>query len=319
MKKQKLGMTIAVTPENQDVIERLVQWSRMIPTLYFLDLCTISHIKSSLERDAADASAEPRTLTWLRENDLPHNGFSYLPALMEKASDTNSNFDVNGLTEEAVRDLAALNSFFEHARVVEDINLASKYVADLKGVHPEILGPRYHEFLDHVNGLKLFNTIASSKRLKSAEAICEKAESLGIVKGHPLVLASVACVYGCVAAKKVLKFKKDPVEFSSSNALGDVQVIQRIGQLTKLVEQSQRGFARTGFVTDDKYLQDFYNFFFVNDVASEEGEDTTSTKYEMTIQADKLFPDLFDQNGVPKGDAENGEILKLYALFGVPN
>ncbi|MBX8603456.1 hypothetical protein [Pseudomonas cichorii] len=319
MKKQKFSMQIAVTPENQGLIDFYQQWSRMIPTLYFLDLCTISHIKDSLERDPGEGSPEPQTLAWLRENDLSHNGFSYLPALMEKASDTKSKFDVNGLIEEAARDLTALNSFFQHARVVEDINLASQYVADLKGIHPEILGPRYHDFLEYVNGLELFNAMAPGKRFKAAEAICEHATSLGIDKGHPLVLASVACVYGCVAAKKVLKFKKNPAEFSSSNALGDVQVIQRVGKLTKMVEQTHRGFARTGFVTDDRYLQDFYDFFFVNEVASEIGENTTSTKYEMTIQAYKLFPDLFDENREPKGDTENVEVLKLYALFGFPN
>lgn len=319
MKKQKFTMQIANTPENQEMIELIRQWSNIIPTLHFLDLCTISHIKTSLERDPNEASSEPRTLTWLRENDLPHNGFSYLPALMEKASDTKSNFDTEGLIDEAVRDLTALNKFFQNARVVEDITLASKYVSDLKGIHPEQLGPQYHEFLDYVNGVQLFNTIAPAKRLKVAEAICEKAASLGIYKGHPLVLASVACIYGCVAAKKVLKFKKDPGEFSSSNALGDVQVIQRVGKLTHLIEQDQQSFARTAFVTDDKHLQDFYDFFFINDVESVEDEDTTSTKYEMTIKADKLFPDLFEQNGEPKGDAENVEILKLYVLFGMPN
>ncbi|AZF34005.1 hypothetical protein C4J89_4568 [Pseudomonas sp. R4-35-07] len=319
MKKQQIRMQIPNTPENRAHLEFIRQWSQMIPTLFFLDLCTISHIKKSLERDSDGAPPEPKSLAWLRKNDLPHNGFSYLPALMEKASDAQSNFDVEGLTQEAIRDLTALKGFFKQARVLEDIDLASKYISTLKGIHPEILGPSYHDFLSFVNGLRIFNAIAPAKRYKAAQNICEKAASLSIHKGHPLILASLACIYGCVAAKKVLKFKDDPADFSPSNALGDVQVIQRVGQLTQLIEQNEREFARTQFVTDDRHLQDFYKFFFVNEVVSEEGNDSTSIKYEMTIQANMLFPDLFDEDGFAKGEAENEEILKIYALVGFPN
>lgn len=319
MKKQQFTMQIPVTPENRESIEFLRQWSQMIPTLFFLDLCTISHIKRSLERDPSGTASEPKSLDFLRQNDLPHNGFSYLPALMEKASDTESSFDVEGLTQEAIRDLTALKSFFKQARVVEGIDLASKYVSELKGIHPEMLGASYHDFLSFVNGLRIFNPVAPVKRLKVVENICEKAEILGIQKGHPLILASIACVYGCMAAKKVLKFKSDPADFSPSNALGDVQVIQRVGQLTKLIEQNERGFSRTHFVTDDRHLQDFYKFFFINDVVSEDGGSSTTTKYEMTVQAHLLFPDLFDETRRPKGEAENEEVLKIYALLGLPS
>ncbi|RMS85410.1 hypothetical protein [Pseudomonas savastanoi] len=318
MKKQQFTMQIANTPENRESLELLQQWSQMIPTLFFLDLCTVSHIKKFIERRPETTESEPSHLAWLRKNDLPQNGFSYLPALMEKASDTQSNFDVEGLTQEAIGDLTALKGFFKQARVIENADLASQYVTTLKGVHPELLGPSYHDFLNFVNGLRIFDTVAPDKRLKKAQDICAHAASLGIPEGHTLILASLACIYGCVAAKKVLKFKKDPAEFNSSNALGDVQVIQRVGHLTKLIERTERGFARTHFVTHDKHLQDFYKFFFINDVISEEGDDSTSTRYEMTIKADMLFPDLFDANGSPKGDAENEEILKLYALIGFP-
>ncbi|MFJ2287804.1 hypothetical protein ACIOUF_15790 [Pseudomonas iridis] len=319
MKKQQFSMKIPNTPENREFITLIKQWSDMIPTLFFLDLCTISHIKTSLECGSEGAPSEPKSLAWLRENDVPHNGFSYLPALMEKASDTQSNFDAEGLTQEAIRDLTSLKAFFKQARIVEDVNFASDYVETLMGIHPESLGASYHEFLNFVNGLRIFNTIASAKRLKAAKNICEKATSLGISKGHPLILASLACVYGCVPSKKVLKFKEDPAEFSSSNALGDVQVIQRVGKLTHMIEQNERGYPRAQFVTDDRHLRDFYKFFFVNEVVSLESDDTTTTKYEVTIQANMLFPDLFDEHGRPKGEAENAEILEIYALVGFPN
>lgn len=308
-------MQVQNTPE---VREFMRSWNQAIPTLYFLDLCTISHIKKSLERGVEETSSEPKTLPWLRGLDLPHNGFSYLPALMEKSSDTKSNFDVEGLTQEAIRDLTALKGFFKQARVVENIDLASEYVVNLKGIHPEQLGASYHEFLNFVNGLRIFNAIAPNKRFKAAQNICEKAASLSIHQGHPLVLASLACIYGCMSAKKVLKFKDNPADFSSSNALGDVQIIQRVGQLTQLITESERGFVRTQFVTDDMHLRDFYEFFFINEVTSEEVGESTAIKYEMTVKANLLFPDLYDEKGVPKGDAENEEILNIYALVGVP-
>lgn len=322
MKKQQFSMQIQVTPENREFIEFYQQWSTAIPTLFFLDLCTISHIKDSLERAPDDILTEPPSLADLRLNDLPQNGISYLPALMEKASDTNSNFSVEGLIDEAGRDLTALKRFFKHARLVESMELVSTYVTDLKGVHPEILGPSYHEFLNFVNSLQIFNKPAASKRLETVKAICDQAGSLGIHKGHPLILASLACIYGCVAAKKVFKFKQDPSKFSSSNALGDIQIIQRIGKLSQLIEEeggkTAGGFLRTNFVTDDTYLKDFYKYFFINEVTSDEIGDSTSTTYEMTVKADKLFPDIFNEDGAVKGDAENEELLKIYAFVGFP-
>lgn len=322
MKKQQFSMRIQVTPENREFIEFYQQWSAAIPTLFFLDLCTISHIKDSLKRDPDDTSAEPPSLAALRLNDLPQNGISYLPALMEKASDTDSNFSVEGLIEEVGRDLNAMRRFFKHARLVESMELASTYVTDLKGVHPEILGPSYHEFLNLVNGLQIFNKITASKRIKTVKAICDQAASLGIHTGHPLVLASLACIYSCVAAKKVLKFKKNPNEFSSSNALGDIQIIQRVGKLSQLIEEKGRktpgSYLRTQFVTDDTHLKDFYKYFLINDVISEENGDSTTTTYKITVKADQLFPDLFNEDGSVKGDAENEELLKIYAFVGVP-
>lgn len=321
MKKHQLTVSIPNTPEYRDFMGVIQQWSKEIPTLFFLDLCTISKIKKSLARDLSESPEESETLAELRYNDLPQNGFSYLPALMEKASDTKSNFDVEGLKEEAIRDLTAMRSFFKNANVYEPDEFVSNYVAELKEVHPEILGPKYHEFLNYINNLKIFNNIAVEKRFGAAKKICDEASRLGVTKGHPLILAALACVYGCSPAKKVLKFKNNPEEFSSSNALGDIQIIQRVGTLSQMVEESAQAgnapYFRTKFVTHDKHLNDFYRYFFINEVISDEGEDSTENRYEMTVKADKLFPDLFGEDGFAKGESENEEVLKIYYLLGV--
>ncbi len=318
MKKQQFNIQVPNTSENRASLDLIQQWSQTIPTLFFLDICTISHIKKSLAFGSNGEFLETKLLASLRNNDLPHNGISYLPALIEKASDANSKLCEEWLKQEVVRDLTALKEFFKQARVEETIEIVTDYISNLKGIHPELLGHNYLEFLSFVNGMRVFNTIERTKRFKVAQTICKKAASLDIYKGHPLILASLACIYGCVAAKKVLKFKADPAKFNPSNALGDVQTIQRIGQLTRLIEKNKTNYIRTQFVTDDRHLQDFYKFFFINEVISEEGDDFTATKYEMTIQANMLFPDLFSESGAAKGETEDEEILKIYTLVGFP-
>lgn len=321
MKKIQISFTVPHTPDNQEALGFFAQWSASIPTLFFLDLCTISHIKAWLQQDLKGTVSEPPSIKFLRRNDVAHNAISYLPALMEKSSDMRSNFTTHGLLEEARRDLNALQSFFKSARVYETAEFAEQWIRELKGIHVEKLGPSYHEFLDYLNALQLFNKISPAKRIDITKAICGRARDLKISNAHPVVLIAIACIYGCVSAMKVMKFKRNPKEFSSSNALGDIQAIQRVGKLTQLVapqDATPGGFVRTSFVTDDGHLRRLYKFFFVNEVTESKHAEFAMTTFQITVKANKLFPDLYGPDNELKGEAQQLELMKIQYLLGLP-
>jgi hypothetical protein len=315
MRKETFTLRFAATPENQATFDVIRRWHNSIPTAYFLDICSIDAVKEYMRTKSYRNKQDENTIAALREVDLPHNGISYFPALMEKASDQRSNFNADSLIEEAYRDCDALSSFYQHAALLEPREFVSEYIAEMFGGHLEILGPNYHDFLNFANAQNL-SEVAANNRLKAAKVICDKAGELGIKKSHPLVLGTISCIYECAAARGVMKFRKNAEKFKSSNALGDIQLIQRVAKLTKLIEEAApRGgrYARAGFLTSDKGLKDFYSYFFVNEVVT----DSTGSSDELavTVKAPQLFWSLHNAEGSLKSEKHYKELLKLYELL----
>jgi len=194
------------------------------------------------------------------------------------------------------------------------------YIRELKGAHPETLGESYHAFLNFVNATGIYNSLASNKRMGVAKSICDKADELKISRFHPVVLASLACIYGCLPAKNVIKFKKNIDDFNSSNALGDIQLIQRIGVLAQEIEEAGRNgsgsYLRTCFITADVGLEKFYSFFNVNEVKTELNEDGSKNEFSVTVKSHYIFPDLYASAGELRDSECERELIKIYELIG---
>lgn len=319
--KQQITMNILNTPENQDSLKFIQNWSRMIPTMFFLDICTISHIKDFLYGSIEAKTKAEKFINPLREIDAEHNGISYFPALLEKSSDQNSKFTVEQLIEEVNRDLDALGKFFQKAKIVEKKDFSRNLVQECKKVHPEIDGPIYHKFLLFANELGIHNTVKNDKKLELVEALCSKADKLGMQKHHPIVIAVIGCVYGCLSAKAVIKFKENIEKFNVNNALGDIQVIQRIGRLSQAVEDAAKSgkgkYVRTIFITDDVGLRDFYTIFFVNEVKTTLTDTGSTNEITLTLKSKYIFPDIFDEDGNVKGKSGEEELNDIYKLIGI--
>ncbi|WP_040067950.1 hypothetical protein [Pseudomonas batumici] len=302
----------------------LTQWRRLAnqaPTLHFLDVCAISHIKTHLKKSPDPDAPVRESISELRKLDVPGNGISYLAAFLEKTSDLNHPKTDEGLVAEVECDLTALQQFFKNAKVYEGGHITPDQILELKGEHPEELGPIYHQFLIFINSLKLYDAPAADKRLELVAQICSKAEKLGILKNHPVVITSVACVYGFVPALKVIKFKEDPAEFNASNALGDIQLIQRIANMSNLILEIWRkqriGYAKTKFFTDDRDLRLLLECFSVSDVSRNESEGLTTTSYQITTNFARLLPVLHNQAGDIKSLKEDEERSEVYRLLGI--
>ncbi|WP_210523400.1 hypothetical protein [Pantoea ananatis] len=324
MEKSRLKLTLDNSPESKDFLDFFKAWSNIIPTVYFLDICCIGNIKN--KEKYIDESERFRnkydSLKLMEEIDLPHNAISCLPAMMEKVSDRFNDKTRDELKEEVERDLKALNGFFKKARVIEQVEFTDSYVEEMKDVHPEAVGESYHNFLLYVNSLGLSNTLPPAKRLGVAKQVIEKANELGVDKFSAVVVTALACIYGCNPAKKVMKFKDDQDKFNSSNALADIQTINRIGKLSKEIESRSRsgqaGYVRAIFLTDDDNLKKLYDCFFVNNVIKEETETGVDHKIKVTIEGCLLFPDLFDYKDAEDEVKKQNEYTELLKFMGVP-
>lgn len=173
-----------------------------------------------------------------------------------------------------------------------------------------------------MNSLGLANTLPPAKRLAASKQVIEKSSELGIDKFSAVVVTTLACIYGCIPAKKVMKFKDDQDKFNSSNALADIQTVSRIGKLSKEIESKARlgqaRYLRTTFMTDDDNLKKLYDYFFVNDVIKEDTETGVNHRIKVTIEGGLLFPDLFDYKDEEDEVKKQNEYTELLKLMGVP-
>lgn len=297
------------------------RWMLMVPTIYFLDICSISHIKTFLSTKSFKDDNHEESIRKLREIDLTHNGVSYLSALMEKASDQRNNLSSGEFVAEARRDWDAMRAFFENARVVESWDFVENYAIDLFGAHPEQSVPAYLAFLQFANDQGLHNAISTKNRLKMAQALCDKAHELGISKSHPIVLVTIACVYGCKDAREVMRFAGNPENFNPGNALGDIQSISRAaGLLTDLVRQAgaEGAHFRNGrFLTADSPLNRMMRYFTMRSVTAMEMPGGAAHIFSLRVDAPSVFPDLFGDDREPLNEKSNVELNKLYELLGV--
>ncbi len=134
------------------------------------------------------------------------------------------------------------------------------------------------------------------------------------------MLVSIACVYGCEDARRVMKFAGKQENFSPGNALGDIQSISRAaGIMTGLIREAGASggpFKNGRFKTADTPLQNMLRYFTVQSVITTETLDGESLKFALDVDAPSLYPDLFGADREPKDQRSREELERLYQLLG---
>lgn len=116
----EIKMRVSVPRDQAETfIATMQQWMLRVPTVYFLDICAIAHIKTYLPFKSVKDEHHNESIRALHDLDLPQNSVSYLRALMEKASDQRNKFSTEEFVLEARRDWDAMSAFFTNARVFE--------------------------------------------------------------------------------------------------------------------------------------------------------------------------------------------------------
>lgn len=288
-----ITLNMSLNPEQYNMLR---EWSLSIPTLYMLDICVVSTTKLSdtlLEKNQRKADL----VNHLRELDRPNNCFSYLFALMEKVTDSR-NIDTNEQLEEKIlSDLSSMRNFFKHARIGETDEFVLAFLKEIRGNPIEEKRSDYLKFIEALNNhLKLSNPASASQRLKKAKEIITTADSFDVSRQHPIVIVGLACLYGNLAAKKLMKFKANPEKFDVENALADIMLITRFANIKLEIEQIGRngasGYLRSNFITDDNGLIEIIKCFTPNVVKHIDKYDGRETQTTMTVNLKNLFTDI---------------------------
>lgn len=289
----QLKVTMELTVQQHAALQ---EWSASIPTLYFLDICVVNLTKPS--RGPADRSSRKAAIVQrLRNLDRPQHSFSYLLALMEKVSDTQGSLADADLETQILGDVSALRVFFKHARVVEPDEFLINYAREVRRAPPELSRPNYLRFLEAANGrFALKDPVAKRLRLARAEELLKAADTMSVPRQHPVVLLTLACLYGNRSARKMMKFKADAGEFNAENALADIAVIGRFAPRKLEIEQGGRSgtapYLRCDFITDDDGLAGILPCFEAQVVRHEDDDGVNRTRIDMTVHLERLLTEL---------------------------
>lgn len=290
-----ITLQMQLTP---DQLIMMREWSKMIPTLYMLDICVVSATKltnASLENNPR----KTELVNYLRELDAPNSCFSYLFALMEKVSDSRGIDTEEKLEEKILSDLSSLRKFFKNAKVFESDEFVLKFLKELRGIPIENKRNEYLSFINDLNGIfNLSNPVSRKQRLNIAKKIIEHA-ALNIVRQHPIVVIGLACLYGNPAAKRLMKFSSDSKKFDPENVLADIMLINRFAGVKLEIEQMGRNgsgkYLRNYFITDDVGLIEILKCFTPNYVKHTDRHDGRETQTKMTVKLKDLLTEINDE------------------------
>ncbi len=308
----QLTFTAELQPREAAAVRK---WSRRVPTIYFLDIMMVDAAKRSLTKGLGDARKGER-VTRLRRLDRPGNAFSYLFAMLEKASDPRGKLTREDLADQIRRDTTALRKFTRRARFYEPPELVEQCLRDVQGSDIESMTPRYIEFLRIMNtGMGLDRRDRAEDRFAKATKIFAEADALGVPRGHPIVLVTLGCLYGNDDARGVLKFgHRTKKPFDPVNVLADIMLIRRFAEKKVEIEDMGRQglspFLRAELVTDDKSLARLVPFFEATAVTHVDAGDGSLSNLKATVHFARLLTDLGaarDAAEVARIDAEEIE------------
>lgn len=302
------------------------QWSRRVPTIYFLDLMMVDAAKRAL----TNANKPPKIaarIARLRRLDRPGNGFSYLLAMMEKVSDPRGKLTAEELAGQVRLDARMLAKFPRQAAFCETDALIEQGLRDMQGSDIEKATPGYIDFLLAMNALPgLRGTVAPRLRFAQATEIVEIADALGVARHHPVVLVTLARLYGNSDARRVLKFGDRTVDpFDPVNVLADIMMIRRFAERkVEIEDEGRRGlmpFVRAELVTDDQGLVGLVPCFEPTGVTHRDEGGQSECTLHVTLHLARLLTDLGvererEDAGRRDGeDAEPDEFDRVCALI----
>jgi len=252
-------------------------------TLFLLDRNVVSVIKVAIAGKEQKGNKEQRMLDFLRGIDMPQYAISPLPSLMEGEHGREDN--VTEKTMQLEKETEAVSRFFRSART------DSEYLKSAKDMFAQLFAGLREADWDARAAFRtkaaplIIEPVAPAARRAVEDKFAELAISGGLKRTDGIVVLFVACLYGNLDARKVLKPTKPD---STYNVLSDVHLIPRIA-LVKSVARELPIQLKVRFLTLDGGLEQVLdNIRIVFPEITDDGELQTQVKY---------LPPLFTELG----------------------
>ncbi|EKA7365957.1 MULTISPECIES: hypothetical protein [Vibrio] len=257
--------------------------------IYLLDRNALSEIKKS----ADGVNVDLKKLSKLKSLDKKGNFISGMLSVREGQSKRLETCEQIELSIE--KDLPYLERFYKKARTdggffVENKEFTGKCFGHVEG--KELNWDIYIKFIKYVQGI-LYQPVKRAKRLECARNIILESKSLGVPKGHLIVVCALASLYGNHSAIKILKSKpnmsKQEADEAAYNSLSDLICLTRV-----LYVQAHVGtnyFVK--FLTFDIALSEFFKSLEINWFSPIDNGVDTGVSTNITFSK-KLFLEIQD-------------------------
>mgnify|MGYP006910069997 CR=1 FL=1 len=197
------------------------------------------------------------------------------------------------------KEAAAIRRFFKRARTDTHYFLSEEQIDNFSktfGNNIEYAWDSYTDFIKSVFPL-LYQPVSPTKPHDIENQLFELAAKHYVQISHPVLVVSLATLYGHEGARKTLKAKKeyetqDKLDRAAYNVVCDIMSISRIGSIKAAMSKSKEIGDRVQLFTFDKGLLSLVSAVTINWGESlEDGGTKINCSYSK-----KLFPALNDEN-----------------------
>lgn len=277
------------------LIEKAIMKNSKTKIVYFLDRNVISIIKDINEGKAIDDQNKRDILDSLNKIDCESSIITPMFSLFEGQHGRME--CVDEIPNTVVKELDVLKIFFKKARVDDSFQIYAKQLFEAAKTSEEYQKSIQDKisFLEEINEY-LYQPLPSKDRKK----VCENIENIYknkyfFDKFNPVVVAALFCLCGNDICKKILKPKKDVNKTNYYNAVMDFQhftmFAMLVGQIEGEYSQSHQAKIHCEFLSGDKYLEEFFSWFKINQSSSSLDVDKFSISVALTEKGISNIPD----------------------------
>ncbi|MDR0242905.1 MAG: hypothetical protein LBJ65_15015 [Burkholderia sp.] len=202
------------------------------PIIFLLDRNVVALIKDAVAGGRPHDARKQAYLDGLRALDVPENSMSPILSIMEgeKGHEDSAEEKAECLEKEA----DAVGQFFKRAStdavyLRAHTDLASALFA----------GWRERQWADRTTFFSavaqlVAQKVAEQERRRVEDELVRRAVAAGLAPDDAVLMVMLSCLYGCDAARRVLK----PTKPNAHNVLHDIHVISRVGMIKAVAQQS---------------------------------------------------------------------------------
>ncbi|MGV2934785.1 hypothetical protein ACIPUA_06985 [Providencia sp. AGC89] len=279
--------------------------------IVLMDICTIQYIEKYKKIESGQNKVMKERVRQLRELVAKDYRFSFLLAIMEKATDKVNVLSRDNLIAlfkgnyESIVDFVGKENIAEPPEILDKMLSVYMNERHAQSERAELLYDKSLQFIESFADLIAENTQYADKRFQLAQYTANEGKRLGLPPGYSPITLCIASLYECEDANGVLKIKGNQDDFEPGNSLSDIMSFNR---LAKAKATLAVGGIDVLFRTEDLALERLHQYIHAKQVIGENGTPTIKTTYS---HPEKLFPKLY-KNGKCINERERD---KLFALL----